>query len=177
MQVLDSLTSVKEETDARAGSRLAPADEGLVLPHTHVEWWDEPFLPKGTRDARRGSKAAQLLDHFHELALGNSKTHKYVQHPVAIRPLGGDRGDEPLPMFLTKREQKRVRKAAREAREQEKRDKMMMGLIAPAEPKFKLSNFMKILGDQAVADPSKVRASACMHPVRADCVCGRWSSG
>ncbi len=31
-----------------------------------------------------------------------------------------------------------------------------MGLIAPPEPKFKLSNFMKVLGDQAVADPSKV---------------------
>ena len=33
---------------------------------------------------------------------------------------------------------------------------MLMGLIPPAEPKFKLSNFMKVLGEQAVADPSKV---------------------
>jgi U4/U6 small nuclear ribonucleoprotein PRP3 len=41
-------------------------------------------------------------------------------------------------------------------RELEKRDKIMMGLIEPPEPKFKLSNFMKVLGDQAVADPSKV---------------------
>jgi U4/U6 small nuclear ribonucleoprotein PRP3 len=32
----------------------------------------------------------------------------------------------------------------------------MMGLIPAPEPKFKLSNFMKVLGDQAVADPSKV---------------------
>ena len=32
----------------------------------------------------------------------------------------------------------------------------MMGLIPVPEPKFKLSNFMKVLGDQAVADPSKV---------------------
>ena len=32
----------------------------------------------------------------------------------------------------------------------------MIGLIKAPEPKFKLSNFMKILGDQAVADPSKV---------------------
>mmetsp|Transcript_36427 Transcript_36427/g.67842 ORF Transcript_36427/g.67842 Transcript_36427/m.67842 type:complete len:278 (-) Transcript_36427:82-915(-) len=32
----------------------------------------------------------------------------------------------------------------------------MMGLIPAPEPKFKLSNFMKILGDQAVSDPSKV---------------------
>lgn len=59
-------------------------------------------------------------------------------------------------MFLTKKERKRIRKKAREEREQEKRDKMLMGLIPPVEPKFKLSNFMKVLGDQAVADPSKV---------------------
>jgi len=33
-----------------------------------------------------------------------------------------------------------------------------MGLLPAPEPKFKLSNFMRILGDQAVADPSKVEA-------------------
>jgi len=32
----------------------------------------------------------------------------------------------------------------------------MMGLIPAPEPKLKLSNFMKVLGDQAVADPSKI---------------------
>ena len=31
-----------------------------------------------------------------------------------------------------------------------------IGLIPAAEPKFKLSNFMKVLGDQAISDPSKV---------------------
>ena len=76
---------------------------------------------------------------------------------MAVKPLGGEKPEEPLPVFLTKKERKRVRKAAREEKEREKRDKMMMGLIPAPEPKFKLSNFMKILGDQAVADPSKVR--------------------
>lgn len=32
----------------------------------------------------------------------------------------------------------------------------MVGLAEAPEPKLKLSNFMKILGDQAVADPSRV---------------------
>lgn len=32
----------------------------------------------------------------------------------------------------------------------------MLGLIPAPEPKFKLSNFMKVLGDQAIADPSRV---------------------
>jgi U4/U6 small nuclear ribonucleoprotein PRP3 len=59
-------------------------------------------------------------------------------------------------MYLTKKERKRIRRQARAEREREKRDKMIMGLIPAPETKFKLSNFMKILGDQAVADPSKV---------------------
>lgn len=64
--------------------------------------------------------------------------------------------EAPLPMYLTKKERKRIRKQARAERENEKRDKIMMGLIPAPEPKFKLSNFMKLIGDQAVADPSKV---------------------
>jgi U4/U6 small nuclear ribonucleoprotein PRP3 len=81
---------------------------------------------------------------------------RYIQHPVPVKPLGGEKPDEPLKLFLTKKERKRIRRSARQEREQEKRDKMLMGLIPAPEPKFKLSNFMKILGDQAVADPSKV---------------------
>ena len=71
---------------------------------------------------------------------------RYVQHPVPVKALGGERPDEPLKLYLTKKERKRIRRSAREEREQEKRDKMLMGLIPAPEPKFKLSNFMKILG-------------------------------
>jgi U4/U6 small nuclear ribonucleoprotein PRP3 len=130
-----------------------PSDMGII---PTMEWWDEAFLPFDVRDNRRKSKASALNDDYCLLAIVNSKTYKYVQHPVAIKPLGGEKAVVPLPMFLTKKERKRIRKQTREEREREKRDKMMMGLIAPPEPKFKLSNFMKVLGDQAVADPSKV---------------------
>ena len=68
-------------------------------------------------------------------------------------------------MFLTAKERKRIRKNRRADEEQEKRDKQMMGLIPAPEPKFKLSNFMKILGDQAIADPSRVEARV-MQQVR-----------
>ena len=80
-----------------------------------------------------------------------NSNNSYVQHPVAVKAVGGERAEVPLPMYLTKKERKRIRKTAREEREREKRDKMMMGLLPAPEPKFKLSNFMKVLGDQAVA--------------------------
>lgn len=132
-----------------------PADECMV---PSLEWWDEDFLPKDVRETRHGSKAAADVDDYHQLSINNCKTHAYIQHPVAIKPLGGERPDRPMPMFLTKKERKRIRKTRRAEVEQEKRDKQMMGLIPAPEPKFKLSNFMRILGDQAVADPSKVEA-------------------
>ena len=118
--------------------------------------WDEAFLPKQTRELRRRSKAAQQEDNSALLHYQNCRTFKYIQHPVPIKPLGGEHTAEPLKMYLTKKERKRIRRTARHEREMEKRDKIMMGLMPAPEPKFKLSNFMKILGDQAVADPSKV---------------------
>jgi U4/U6 small nuclear ribonucleoprotein PRP3 len=59
-------------------------------------------------------------------------------------------------MYLTKKERKKLRRVAREEKEQTKRDMQMMGLAPAAEPKFKLSNFMKILGDTALANPTAV---------------------
>ena len=145
-----------------------------------IEWWDEAFLPKDLRETLKRSAAttrtaqssstsssssgnsftaAKMMtteEYYAKVALGNVKTHIYIQHPPSIRALGGDRPEVPLPMYLTKKERKRIRKTAREERERDKRDKLMMGLIPMPEPKFKLSNFMKLLGDQAIADPSKV---------------------
>jgi U4/U6 small nuclear ribonucleoprotein PRP3 len=131
----------------------APVDGGVV---PSMEWWDEVFLSKDLRELRKSSRAAAEIDNYDKTALTNCKTYKYIQHPVPIKPLGGEIPEAPLPMFLTKKERKRIRKQSRAAREQEKRDKQMLGLIPAPEVKFKLSNFMKILGDQAVADPSKV---------------------
>lgn len=130
-----------------------PSDGGIV---PAMEWWDEAYLPKEIRELRRKSMAPANADHLSLLDISNSKTYRYVQHPISVKPLGGEKAQLPLPMFLTKKERKRIRKTTRLEKEQEKRDKQMMGLIPAPEPKFKLSNFMKILGDQAVADPSKV---------------------
>lgn len=139
--------------EEKATSLPQPRDGGVV---PSMEWWDEAFLPKNNREERKRSRAAADRDDYHIASVMYVKSFQYVQHPVAVKALGGEKPDQPLPMYLTKKERKRIRKQARQAREMEKRDKMMMGLIPPPEPKFKLSNFMKVIGDQAVADPSKV---------------------
>ena len=126
-----------------------------------IEWWDECFLPKQKRELRKISKIAQQdeTDYDH-LSINHVKTHKYIQHPLPIKPITSQSTTEKsipvIPMYLTKKERKKLRRSIRAEREKDKRDKMMLGLIPTPEPKFKLSNFMKLLGDQAVADPSKI---------------------
>jgi U4/U6 small nuclear ribonucleoprotein PRP3 len=159
IQIIDASESFDLSSilpDSSSVRPLPPPNDGGVCPL--CDWWDESFLPRDLRDARKHSRFAADADVFSKLSINNVRTYKFVQHPSVVRPLGGEstHGEAPLPMYLTKKERKRMRKAARSERETEKRDKMMLGLIAAPEPKFKLSNFMKVLGDQAVADPSKV---------------------
>lgn len=99
---------------------------------------------------------------FGQLALQHCRTYKYVQHPPSVVATGHASSSTNkaaalvVPTYLTKAERKKLRKATRAERERTKREQQMLGLAPVAEPKFKLSNFMKILGDTAVADPSKV---------------------
>jgi hypothetical protein len=41
-----------------------------------MEWWDEAFLPKDLREARKRSRAKQEVDDFDHLAFANCKTVK-----------------------------------------------------------------------------------------------------
>lgn len=83
--MLEDVGSAQESTEAAEASiipknilNIPAADEGLVLPSTHIEWWDEAFLPKDIREQRKKSKAALLIDNFDLLALVNNKTHRLL---------------------------------------------------------------------------------------------------
>ena len=95
--------------------------------------------------------------HLANMSPKHCKTLELVQHCPPIASLADEgSGDVQFPMYLTQKERKKVRRQEREAKEQTKRDLQMMGLAPAPEPKFKMSNFMKILGDTAVANPSAV---------------------
>ena len=113
------------------------------------EWWDEPLLPEGCSPGDEWCYASCALEH--------SRFHELVHHPAATRMVtGAPKAEVTMPYYLTKKDRKRIRRQARAEREAEKKDKVALGLIPAPEPRFKLSNFMRVLGDQAVADPSKV---------------------
>ena len=63
-----------------------------------------------------------------------------------------------VPVFLTKKEMKKLRRQNRREAWKEKQDKIRLGLVQPDEPKVKMSNLMRVLGNEAIQDPTKVEA-------------------
>ena len=51
-----------------------------------------------------------------------------------------------------------MRKQRRKAEEKEKQEKIRLGLMEPPAPKVRKQNFMRVLGEDAVQEPSKIEA-------------------
>jgi U4/U6 small nuclear ribonucleoprotein PRP3 len=60
--------------------------------------------------------------------------------------------------MLTKKERKKLRRQRRNETQKDKQDKIRLGLLPPDAPKVKISNLMKVLGDEAIQDPTKIEA-------------------
>ena len=95
---------------------------------------------------------------FEKASLSYCKTAALVQHIVPIKPPYVDDSEEKVKpvLHLTQRELKRQRKLRRQDKQRELQDKQAAGLMAPPEPRLTLQNFMRVLGDQAYLDPSKM---------------------
>ena len=59
-------------------------------------------------------------------------------------------------VMLTKKERKKMRRQSRAEALKEQQEKIRLGLMPPPEPKVKISNLMRVLGTEAVQDPTKV---------------------
>lgn len=93
-----------------------------------------------------------LIEHEH------SPIDHLVQHPIPIPPPTVNIKVQPHGVILTKQEMKKMRRQRRAAEQQDKRDRIKMGLLPPDPPKIKLANLMRVLGNEAIADPTKVEA-------------------
>lgn len=94
---------------------------------------------------------------FETAALSYSKTAGLIQHIVPIKPPGANEGPEAEPtLYLTKKELKRQRKLRRQEKQRELQDMQAAGLVQAPEPRLTLSNFIRVLGDQAYVDPSQM---------------------
>ena len=94
---------------------------------------------------------------FSSMSHKNVQSMKYVCHPIPVGPpYDAAPGPKASAAHLTKKERARLRRLKRQETVQDLRDAQALGLIAPPEPRLTAANFMKVMGDQAVLDPSKV---------------------
>jgi len=135
-----------EEMKARiaAESRKTEIEEAsdkafLVPVPPDVEWWDEGLIDK-------------------PLDAEDSIITNLIQHPVILQAPQDRFQPAPKPLMLTPIEQKKLRRQRRMADMKEEQAKIRLGLVEPPPPKVKKSNMMRVLGEQAVKDPTAVEA-------------------
>mmetsp|Transcript_1504 Transcript_1504/g.5311 ORF Transcript_1504/g.5311 Transcript_1504/m.5311 type:complete len:583 (+) Transcript_1504:69-1817(+) len=152
----------REKGQAAAGGEQSALEQRvfLVLNKEAVrggmEWWDVPFGRRGPTDEEGRETVPRAYCDGEELAaLVQAKVTHYVEHPVQLRPVG-EAEDTEAKSYLTKKEQKRIRRIRRAEEQKEKRLRVMAGLDKPEEARATLGNMIRVYGAEAFQDPTKV---------------------
>jgi U4/U6 small nuclear ribonucleoprotein PRP3 len=139
-------------------SRKAGIDEDLETEKAYlvqappdIEWWDEGLVKAKNYDSIDTSTGLKLDSEDSIITI-------YIQHPVALEPPQEKMMPAPKPMFLTPKEQAKLRRQRRMADLKEQQAKVRLGLEPAPPPKVKKSNLMRVLGEEAVKDPTAVEA-------------------
>jgi len=179
---------LKDEANQRAGVTVMDSDDivdeavnpnlivlGAAAARTQtatrtvpdVEWWDMPFL------VEERSYLANIEEDGDGMAVDDNNTAStsqrhvnvvesrithYVEHPVRVKPLLAAKPPPPMKVMLTRKEIKRMRKRNRAEREQERQERVLLGLEEASKGRVKISNFMKVRGAEAVQDPTQAEA-------------------
>ncbi|XP_015774527.1 PREDICTED: U4/U6 small nuclear ribonucleoprotein Prp3-like [Acropora digitifera] len=144
------IAAVAKKTGISSATKLAlitpkEAQEDFV---PDIEWWDGNILPEG--------KYISLgQENILERVMGVTAL---IEHPVQKHPAAEPKEAPALPIMLTKKERKKIRTQRRREIEKEKQEKIRLGLEPPPPPKVKISNLMRVLGNEAIQDPTKVEA-------------------
>ncbi|CAL5090612.1 unnamed protein product [Urochloa decumbens] len=109
-----------------------------------IEPWDAKILLSAT------------YEDFTVEKLNMDRITIYVEHPEPLDPPAEPAPPPPQPLKLTKKEQKKLRTQRRLAKEKDRQEMIRQGLLEPPKPKVKMSNLMKVLGSEAVQDPTRL---------------------
>lgn len=150
------LEAMKKRIAERA--RQAGIDEDLDVEKAFlvptppaIEWWDEGLV-KGANYAAIGDSSNLKID------TPDSIITIYIQHPVLLDPPQDKHIPPQKPMYLTAKEQAKLRRQRRMANLKEQQAKIRLGLEPAPPPKVTKSNLMRVLGEEAVKDPTAVEA-------------------
>lgn len=145
------------ESARKAGLEEDRSEQAFVVPQPpEIEWWDEGLV-EGTAYPDFDDDAVAAEQKL-KITTEDTVITRYVQHPVLLQPPQEKKYPAPKPMFMTKIEQAKKRRQDRMEVLKEKQAKVRLGLEPPEPPKIKKSNLMRVLGEQAVKDPTAVEA-------------------
>lgn len=147
----NEIAQAARKTGIQASTKLA-----LIAPKKEIgddevpsiEWWDSFILPSHIE-----FNTSTNFDEFDLFGVTN-----LVEHPAQISPPVDTDKPVTLGVYLTKKEQKKLRRQTRREGQKEVQEKVRLGLMPPPEPKVRISNLMRVLGTEAVQDPTKVEA-------------------
>lgn len=134
----------------KAGIDDDPGEKNFVVTAPpEQEWWDQGLI-----------SSYNDLDNPEALKIGTDDTivTNLIQHPVALEPPQEKNTPAPKPMYLTSKEQAKLRRQRRMADLKEEQAKIRLGLVPAPPPKVKKGNLMRVLGEEAVKDPTAVEA-------------------
>ncbi|XP_054567975.1 U4/U6 small nuclear ribonucleoprotein Prp3-like [Eptesicus fuscus] len=126
---------------------LAPQKELKEGDIPEIEWWDSSIIPNGFDLTEQTPKRE---DYFGITNL--------VEHPAQLNPPVDKDTPVTLGVYLTKKERKELHRQTRREAQKELQEKVRLGLRPPPEPRVRISNLMRVLGTEAVQDPTKVEA-------------------
>lgn len=144
----EEIAQAAKKTGISSATKLAlivPRKEYKEGEVPEVEWWDSYILQSDNYD--KYNKESKL-----------EGVTALVEHPIQMKSPCDASQPVFIPLYLTKKERKKLRRQNRREAWKEKQEKIRLGLEPPPEPKVRMSNLMRVLGNQAVQDPTKVEA-------------------
>ncbi|XP_041430111.1 U4/U6 small nuclear ribonucleoprotein Prp3 isoform X1 [Xenopus laevis] len=145
------IAQAAKKTGIQTSTRLAmiaPKKELREGEIPEIEWWDSFIIPNGTELTE---EVLLKREDFHGIT-------NLVEHPAQLSPPVDKDAPVTLGIYLTKKEQKKLRRQTRREGQKELQEKVRLGLMPPPEPKVRISNLMRVLGTEAIQDPTKVEA-------------------
>lgn len=145
----NEISQVAKKTGISSAAKLAQLEQRDIKSTTDgcpdVEWWDVVIL-KGNRYPEENEPIAINEDYITRL----------IEHPLEMKCPSDPSKPVTLQVFLTKQERKKLRRMNRREAWKEKQEKIRLGLEPPPEPKVRMANLMRVLGTEAVLDPTKM---------------------
>ncbi|OAF68412.1 Pre-mRNA-splicing factor 3 [Intoshia linei] len=142
-----NITAVAKETGILKAAKLAaiqPSAKSIEMVETDVEWWDSLILNDQNYENFIVDKLCGITN--------------LIEHPVEVKPSDYPTKPINIKLKLTKKECKKLRRQERSINLKEHQEKIRLGLLPPLAPKVRISNLMRVLGSEAVLDPTKVES-------------------